>query len=169
MIITIPGHFACSSFAMQPLLAFAPPMRMASRDFGLRQVVLVCLRLRASPDEGIVRRRSPCDHHDSRSFCVLKFCNAPAPDICAARAHFSAPHWSSPSRARVSSVAWLTRRRNRAALAHGCHSLLRVISALSRRPQDYYVDARFIGNGPRGQLCKMIARMIVDDGASLGG
>mgnify|MGYP006974810986 CR=1 FL=1 len=109
MIITIPGHFACSSFAMHRHLTAAP------------------------------------------------------------RAHGSARFWSWPRCARVSSFAWSTRRRNRAAPSHSCRSLLRVISALSRRPQNYYVDARFIGNGPRGQLCKMIARMIVDDGASLGG
>ena len=50
-------HFACSSFAVHRLLAFAPPVRTASRDFGLRHGVLVCPRLRASLDEGIVRRR----------------------------------------------------------------------------------------------------------------
>ena len=110
-----------------------------------------------------------CDHDDSRSFCVLKFRNAPAPNSCAACAYSFARFWSWPRCARVSSFAWSTRRRNRAAPSHSCSSLLRVISALSRRPQNYYVDARFIGNGPRGQLCKMIARMIVDDGASLGG
>ena len=54
--MTIPGHFACSSFAMHRHLTAAPPVRTASRDNGPRQVVLVCLRLRAPPDGGIVRR-----------------------------------------------------------------------------------------------------------------
>ena len=110
MIITIPGHFACSSFAMHRHLTAAPPVRTVPRDNGPRQVVLVCPRFACS-----------------------------------------------------------TRRRNRAAPSHSCRSLLRVISALSRRPQNDHADAGFIGNGPRGQLCKMIARMIVDDGASLDG
>ena len=109
MIITIPGHFACSSFAMHRRLTVAPPMHTVPRDNGPRQVVLVCLRLRAPPDGGIVRR-----------------------------------------------------------LAHSCRFLLSVISAFSRRPRNYYVDARLISNG-RGQFRNMLARMIVDDGASLGG
>ena len=110
MIITIPGHFACSSFAMHRHLTAVPPVRTVPRDNGPRQVVLVCLRLRAPPDGGIVRR-----------------------------------------------------------LAHSCRFLLSVISAFSRRPRNYYVDARLISNGPRGQFCNMLARMLVDDGASLGG
>ena len=109
MIITIPGHFACSSFAMHQHLTAAPPVRTALRDFGPRQVVLVCLRLRAPPDGGIVRR-----------------------------------------------------------LAQSCRFLLSVMSAFSRRPRNYYVDARLISN-ERGQFCNMLARMLVDDGASLGG
>ena len=96
------------------------------------------------------------------------FRNAPAPDSCAAHAHGSARQWPSPSRARVSSVACSTRRRNLAALAHSCRFLLSVISAFSRRPRNYYVDARLISNG-RGQVRNMLARMLVDDGASLGG
>ena len=94
---------------MHRRLTVAPPVRTASRDNGPRQVVLVCLRLRAPPDEGIVRR-----------------------------------------------------------LEHGCRFLLSAISAFSRRPRNYYVDARLISNG-RGQFRNMLARMIVDDGASLGG
>ena len=105
----IPGHFACSSFAMHRHLTAAPPVRTASRDFGRCHVVLMCPRLHALPDGGFVRR-----------------------------------------------------------LAHSRRFLLSVISAFSRRPRNYYVDARLISNG-RGQFRNMLARMLVDDGASLGG
>ena len=65
-------HFACSSFAMHRRPTAAPPVRTASRDFGLRQVVLVCLRLRAPPDGGIVRRLAQLPFLIERDFSVLQ-------------------------------------------------------------------------------------------------
>ena len=46
MIITIPGHFACSSFAMHRRLTFAPPVRTASRFWSSprRARVFGCVR-----------------------------------------------------------------------------------------------------------------------------
>ena len=50
----------------------AARVRMASRDFGPRQVVLVCLRLRAPPDGGIVRRLAQLPFLIERDFSVLQ-------------------------------------------------------------------------------------------------